>query len=106
MALPFTTEIPLIFGREVIYIYIWTTKSAWPLETHFDPRSKATRFLPNVEFAASWWCVAPTEELWRNPWKLAPRVMPREVWSRWDGKGVRNGAGSQPFHEKIGGLMI
>ena len=46
-------------------------------------RSEATRFLPNVEFAASWWCVASTEEIWRNPWKLAPRAMPRSVYSRW-----------------------
>lgn len=44
--------------------------------------SDATRFLPNVEFAAPWWCVGATEEFWRNPWKLAPRGMPRQLWSR------------------------
>ena len=48
------------------------------------PRSGATRFLPNVEFAAAWWCVGSTEELWRNPWKLAPRCMPREIYNRRD----------------------
>ncbi|CAK9072003.1 Peptidyl-prolyl cis-trans isomerase D (PPIase D) (40 kDa peptidyl-prolyl cis-trans isomerase) (Cyclophilin-40) (CYP-40) (Cyclophilin-related protein) (Estrogen receptor-binding cyclophilin) (Rotamase D) [Durusdinium trenchii] len=44
--------------------------------------SRATRFLPNVEFAASWWCWGSTDTLWRNPWKLAPRCMPRRLWRR------------------------
>eukprot|EP00435_Cladocopium_sp_Y103_P031094 s596_g7.t2 len=57
---------------------------AWepPSQMEEPEASDATRFLPNVEFAASWWCVASTEELWRNPWKLAPRGMPRQLWSR------------------------
>lgn len=61
------------------------------VESIGSPRSKATRFLPNVEFAASWWCVASTEEIWRNPWKLAPRAMPRSVYSRWVEGGGWNG---------------
>lgn len=44
--------------------------------------SQTSRFLPNVEFAAAWWCVGSTDELWRNPWKLAPRCMPRGIYER------------------------
>eukprot|EP00439_Symbiodinium_sp_Y106_P012431 s3665_g1.t2 len=44
--------------------------------------SQTSRFLPNVEFAATWWCVGSTDELWRNPWKLAPRCMPRGIYER------------------------
>ncbi|CAJ1377654.1 unnamed protein product [Effrenium voratum] len=44
--------------------------------------SAETRFLPNVEFAATWWCQGSTDHLWRNPWKLAPRCMPYDLWSR------------------------
>ena len=64
---------------------------------HF--RSDATRFLPNVEFAAPWWCVGATEEFWRNPWKLAPRGMPRQLWSRW-------GCHGRPGRIEVGYRMI
>lgn len=45
-------------------------------------RSSTTRFLPNVEFAATWWCQGSTDWLWRNGWRLAPQCMPRQLWSR------------------------
>jgi len=37
------------------------------------------RFLPNCEFAASWWCRGSSSSKTRNQWIQAPQVMPRHI---------------------------
>jgi len=37
------------------------------------------RFLPNCEFAASWWCQGSSSSKTRNQWIQAPQVMPRRI---------------------------
>lgn len=46
-----------------------------------------TRFLPNCEFAARWWCRGRTSALDRNPWLWATPCMPRAIYDRLSDRG-------------------
>jgi len=45
------------------------------------------RFLPNCEFAASWWCQGSSSSEHRNQWVRAPQVMPRQVHRELSARG-------------------